>query len=140
MGFRFRRSVKIAPGVRLNIGKKSVGISVGTRGARVSANSQGRMTASAGIPGAGVSYVETKTLGKDRKRSSNSIDVHEQDVPSADPRSVSAAPVRKRRLLSIPNILIAVGILAVFTDPLIGDLFILTGLGISAYRNRKDGR
>lgn len=58
MGFRFRRSVKIAPGVKLNIGKKSVGISVGTRGARVSANSQGHRTASAGIPGTGVSYVE----------------------------------------------------------------------------------
>ena len=30
MGLRFRKSVKIAPGVRLNVGSKSVGISVGT--------------------------------------------------------------------------------------------------------------
>lgn len=29
MGLRFRKSVKIAPGVRLNISKKSVGISAG---------------------------------------------------------------------------------------------------------------
>lgn len=32
MGLRFRKSVKIAPGVRLNISKKSVGISAGVKG------------------------------------------------------------------------------------------------------------
>ena len=44
MGFRFRKSFKIAPGVRVNIGKKSVGISAGVKGARVSVNSNGRVT------------------------------------------------------------------------------------------------
>ena len=29
MGLRFRKSIKLAPGVKLNIGKKSSGISVG---------------------------------------------------------------------------------------------------------------
>ena len=29
MGLSFRKSVKIAPGVKLNLGKKSAGISVG---------------------------------------------------------------------------------------------------------------
>lgn len=138
MGFRFRRSVKIAPGVRLNIGKKSVGISMVTRGAHISANSQGRMTASAGIPGTGLSYAETKTIGKERKRSSKSIDEHEDAEFSADTDSESAIPVRKHRFMSIPGILIAVGLLVVFTDPLISDILILTGLGISTYRNRKD--
>ena len=138
MGFRFRRSVKIAPGLRLNIGKKSVGISIGTRGAHVSANNQGRMTASAGIPGTGLSYVETKTLGKERKRTSKSIDEHEEAEFSADTESESAIPVRKRNFLSIPNILITTGILAVFTNPLIGDIFIIAGIGISAYGNWKD--
>nr|PZN40279.1 MAG: hypothetical protein DIU70_08220 [Bacillota bacterium] len=34
MGFRFRKSMRLAPGVRLNIGKRSIGISAGpgTRG------------------------------------------------------------------------------------------------------------
>ena len=41
MGLRFRKSIKIAPGVKMNIGKKSVGISVGTKGARMSINSSG---------------------------------------------------------------------------------------------------
>src|SRR5262249_55113009 len=54
--FRFRRSLKIAPGIRLNVNKRSVGISAGTRGARYSINSDGRRTRSVGIPGTGLSY------------------------------------------------------------------------------------
>ena len=54
--FRFRKSVKIAPGLRLNINKKSVGISTGVRGARYSINSSGRRSSSVGIPGTGLSY------------------------------------------------------------------------------------
>ena len=42
MGFRFRKSIKIAPGVRLNIGKKSASISVGGRGVRHTISSTGR--------------------------------------------------------------------------------------------------
>ena len=63
MGFRFRKSFKIAPGVRVNIGKKSVGISAGVKGARVSVNSNGRVTKSVGIPGTGLSYVSTSKIG-----------------------------------------------------------------------------
>ncbi|MFR8350145.1 MAG: DUF4236 domain-containing protein [Clostridium sp.] len=50
MGLRFRKSVKIAPGVRLNIGKKSVGVSAGVKGYRKSINSSGRVTTSIGTP------------------------------------------------------------------------------------------
>ena len=32
MGLRFRKSIKILPGVKLNLGKKSAGVSVGTKG------------------------------------------------------------------------------------------------------------
>jgi hypothetical protein len=54
--FRFRRSVRLAPGLRLNFNKRSVGISAGVRGARYSINSDGRRTRSVGIPGTGLSY------------------------------------------------------------------------------------
>jgi Protein of unknown function (DUF4236) len=54
--FRFRRTIKIAPGVRLNINKRSVGVSAGARGARVSVNSDGRSTRSVGVPGTGLYY------------------------------------------------------------------------------------
>ena len=50
MGLRFRKSKKLLPGVKLNISKNSVGLSVGVKGARVSVNSKGRVTKSVSIP------------------------------------------------------------------------------------------
>jgi hypothetical protein len=52
MNFRFRRSIKIAPGIRINISKSGLSTSVGGRG--LTWNSRGALTAS--IPGTGVSY------------------------------------------------------------------------------------
>jgi hypothetical protein len=42
MSWGYRRSRRIAPGVRLNVGKRGLGLSVGPRGAKVSANTRGR--------------------------------------------------------------------------------------------------
>ena len=75
--FRFRKSLKLAPGVRLNIGKKSVGISAGPRGARHSISSSGRRTTSVGIPGSGLSY---QTSHKGDNVESDAID--ESGIPS----------------------------------------------------------
>lgn len=77
MGIRFRKSMKIAPGVRLNFGKNNVGISAGVKGARVSVNSEGRVTKTLSVPGTGLSYVTTSQLG--------SGDSKKQDTPSAPP-------------------------------------------------------
>jgi tetratricopeptide (TPR) repeat protein len=53
MGFRARKSIKLAPGVRLNLSKTGVGVSAGVGGVRYSAHSSGRRTVSArtGVPG-----------------------------------------------------------------------------------------
>lgn len=71
MGLRFRKSVKIAPGVRLNIGKKSVGVSAGVKGYRKSINSSGRVTTSIGTPVAGVSYVKTENFKTKKKKAAS---------------------------------------------------------------------
>ncbi|WP_411676723.1 DUF4236 domain-containing protein [Acinetobacter pittii] len=56
MGFNFRKSFKIAPGVRLNVGKKGISsVSIGGKGARVSVGKKGTRT-TVGIPGTGLSY------------------------------------------------------------------------------------
>jgi tetratricopeptide (TPR) repeat protein len=80
MGFRMRKSMKIAPGVRLSVSKSGVGASVGGKGARYSAHSSGRRTVSAGggiVPG--VSYQKSVGGGRSRKAS--------------QPQSSGAAPV-----------------------------------------------
>jgi hypothetical protein len=58
MGLRFRRSVKLLPGVRLNFGKRGASVSVGVRGAHVTYGPTGRRT-TVGIPGTGLSYTST---------------------------------------------------------------------------------
>ena len=56
--FRFRRSIKIAPGIRWNFGKKSSSLSFGGRGFHYTVGSRGSRT-TVGIPGTGMSYTET---------------------------------------------------------------------------------
>lgn len=52
MGINFRKRIKIAKGVYLNVGKKGVSTSFGVKGLTV--NSKGKVTAS--LPGTGLSY------------------------------------------------------------------------------------
>lgn len=73
MGLRFRKSIKIAPGVKLNLGTKSAGISIGTKGCRYSLNTSGRRTTTVGIPGTGVYYSHSSSgAKKSSSRSYNS--------------------------------------------------------------------
>lgn len=54
MSFRFRKSVKIAPGIRVNFSKSGISTSIGKRGATVNLSKRGtRITA--GLPGTGIS-------------------------------------------------------------------------------------
>ena len=71
MGFRIRKSFKIAKGVRVNVSKTGVGLSVGTRGLRHSIHSSGRRTSTIGLPGTGISYVKTSTIGSRKRTNSN---------------------------------------------------------------------
>ena len=77
MGLRFRKSIKIAKGVNLNLNKKSVGLSIGGKGARYTINSSGRRTATVGIPGTGLSYSHTSG-GKKSSKGSNASYVAEK--------------------------------------------------------------
>jgi hypothetical protein len=58
MPFRLRRSFRLAPGVRLNIGKGGVSTSVGGRGEHVTVG-HGRTRTTVGVPGTGLSYTST---------------------------------------------------------------------------------
>lgn len=66
MGFRFRKSFKIAPGARFTIGKKSSSVSFGGKGFRYTVNSKGRKTTTIGIPGTGISYSSSSSKSKSK--------------------------------------------------------------------------
>ena len=61
MGMKFRKSIKLGGGTKLNLSKSGVGISTGVKGFRVSKNTSGRSRVTASLPGSGLSY--TKEYG-----------------------------------------------------------------------------
>lgn len=65
MGFRFRKTISLGKGVRLNVSKSGVSTSVGPRGASVTFGKNGTY-ANLGIPGTGLSY-RTKIGGPNGK-------------------------------------------------------------------------
>ncbi len=58
MPFRFHRSIKLAPGLRINLNKRSMSISVGSKGAHVTVG-HGQVRETIGLPGTGVSFTHT---------------------------------------------------------------------------------
>lgn len=65
-----RKSLKIAPGVRLNVSTRGVGVSAGVRGARYSVHSSGRRTTSLSVPGTGIGW--TSSSGGSRRSGARS--------------------------------------------------------------------
>ena len=63
MGFRFKKSKQIAPGVRVNFNKKSTSVTFGGKGVHHTINSNGKKTTSAGIPGSGLYYTSSSGGG-----------------------------------------------------------------------------
>lgn len=98
MGFRFRRSVRIAPGIRLNLSKSGVGVSAGPSGARVGVGPRG-VHGSLGIPGTGLHYrKEARVGGRSANRTaapgsvSVSVQVSIEDDGSVELRTMDGHP------------------------------------------------
>lgn len=59
MPLRVRRSVRIAPGVKVNLNKGGASVSVGKKGATTNVSKSGTRS-TVGVPGTGVSYTTNK--------------------------------------------------------------------------------
>jgi hypothetical protein len=58
--WRFRRTVRLAPGLRLNVGKHGVSVTAGARGGpHYTVHSSGRHTVSASVPGTGLYWQQS---------------------------------------------------------------------------------
>lgn len=69
MGFNFRKSLKIAPGVKLNITKQGISsLSVGGKGARVNLGKKGTKT-TLSIPKTGLSHTSYTPYSKGNRSS-----------------------------------------------------------------------
>ncbi len=58
MAFRFRKSIKLFPGLKINFSKKGASLSLGAKGASVNLSAKGAR-ATVGVPGTGMSYSES---------------------------------------------------------------------------------
>jgi hypothetical protein len=80
VGFRFRRSLKLLPGVKLNLSGGGASISLGTRGFHYTVSSKGsRVTV--GIPGTGLSWTEY-TPHRTRRQTSRTTFAQEAAPPT----------------------------------------------------------
>lgn len=94
MTIRFRRTLKIAPGLRINFNKNSTSLSIGSRGAHYTVSSTGRRTISAGIPGTGIYAYQTinpkSSTHKDSKAVTEKEDPLAFPLPSPTPSIFSS--------------------------------------------------
>jgi len=71
MAWNYRKRIKIAPGIHLNLSKGGVSTSVGPRGAKITFGKNGAYL-NTGIPGTGL-YSRTKLSGNHTRRNTNSL-------------------------------------------------------------------
>lgn len=109
MGFRFKKSKKIAPGIKMNFGKKSAGISFGGKRGGLSFNSKTGARARVSIPGTGISY-STKLGGskKRKKASASAHSVNPRNTNTKAPSTRSTVPVPQRIWYIVLSILIVI--------------------------------
>lgn len=91
MGLRFRRSIRLGCGIRINISSSGIGYSIGSRGFRTTVSPRGRVTNTISIPGTGLSYSTSHSRGAgNRSRPSQTVQSHEQIGLGATVSTVSA--------------------------------------------------
>ena len=83
MGFRFRRTFSLLPGIRLNLGATGPSISVGPKGAKLTFGQSG-LRATAGVPGTGM-FVTQKVAGSHTSE-------HKAELPSEIQQVISDRP------------------------------------------------
>lgn len=69
MGLRFRRSVKICDGLKLNFGKTGMSMTVGSGPLKKTFNTNGNVTTTVGLPGTGIYWTETERRSSRNNRS-----------------------------------------------------------------------
>jgi hypothetical protein len=104
---RYRKSIKLGPGVRMNFNKRSVGMTIGGRGAHFSVNTSGRTQTTSGIPGTGLSLVSVHHNDAHDRRADHSRapagGLAETDPTDDEPVGPVLAPDRPILAVKLPS-------------------------------------
>lgn len=82
MGLRFRKSVKICNGLRLNFGKTGASVTVGSGPFKKTFNTNGNVTTTVGLPGTGIYWTETERGRSKNNRSVSGSRQTRETLPS----------------------------------------------------------
>src|SRR5699024_2285395 len=89
MGVRFRKSINLGKGFRINMSKSGPGFSWGGKGFRVTKKANGGFRTTAYIPGTGLSYQKdfsNPLKGGKNKKSKKASDKYEEEITRAEER------------------------------------------------------
>ncbi len=82
MGWRFRSAFKLAPGIRINLGKRGASLSIGRPGATLNLGTRGAR-ATLGIPGTGISYSTALGAGEKPRPAAQLAEAASEAKPEA---------------------------------------------------------
>lgn len=91
MGLRFRKSINLGGGFRINISKSGIGYSWGVKGFRVTKTANGRIRTTSSIPGTGISYSQEFCHGR----------TSPSNVPSFDSNHYAAENITNENISDI---------------------------------------
>ena len=101
MGFRFRRTIRIVPGVRLNVSRSGTSISLGGRGFHSTVGPKGTRT-TVGLPGSGLSWTSYRpyTTGRQPQFEPSSTPDSAITPSSIDPEAIVFESAALEQLIS----------------------------------------
>lgn len=97
MGFRYRNSINLGGGFKINLSKSGIGYSWGTKGFRVTKTARGTTRRTYSIPGTGISYVDetgSRNRNRNSQRNNRSIPQRSRQQYQPQPQQQINAPVR----------------------------------------------
>ncbi len=156
MGFRFRKSINLGGGFKINLSKSGIGYSWGAPGVRISQSANGKKKCTLSVPGTGISYVKDIPSGKKQqkktqntKKTNNSVkttELIEEQVSNTEFGETSNCDEfidkindfrRKDKMIKIGIILLTIILSIILANPIIIVLgLVFLGLYL-LYRNAK---
>lgn len=89
MGFRYRKSINLGGGFRINLSKSGVGYSWGTKGFRYTKTATGRTRTTYSIPGTGISHVTETSNKRKNNNQTTTYDSNTYDTQKIENSDIS---------------------------------------------------
>ncbi len=136
MGLRYRKSINLGGGFRINLSKSGVGYSWGTKGFRYTKTASGRTRKTYTIPGTGISHVtEKKNVSNSNRSPVTSADSNAYDVQKIENSNIknfqddeySEFLIELKRIIRLDTFtnLLCLTIVLAFSLPILWITFIL---------------